>query len=165
MANGMTMSSRQSEILNVLSGFGSAIFAVSSYLNRQGHKYPFMEMNRDGFMFLVMGFTGKEAARTKEAFIEAFNMMEDKVRAFTLDERKQISDLLRANSTMLIGQDNTIRELAPKAEVHDRTMYLGDSMIMTNAAKMLGIRSRSIGPQLAHPRLHPSDPQDSWIPD
>ena len=34
-------------------------------------------MTRDGFMFLVMGFTGSKAARMKEAFIEAFNMLED----------------------------------------------------------------------------------------
>lgn len=34
-----------------------------------------VEMTKDGFMFLVMGFSGKEAARVKEAFIDAFNLM------------------------------------------------------------------------------------------
>ena len=33
-------------------------------------------MTRDGFTFLVMGFTGKVAAQFKEAYIEAFNEME-----------------------------------------------------------------------------------------
>lgn len=33
-------------------------------------------MNRDGFVFLCMGFTGKEDAKWKEACIEAFNAME-----------------------------------------------------------------------------------------
>jgi hypothetical protein len=33
------------------------------------------EMTRDGFTFLAMGFTGKEAARWKEAYIAAFNAM------------------------------------------------------------------------------------------
>jgi len=33
------------------------------------------EMTKDGFMFLVMGFTGKKAAQIKEAFINAFNAM------------------------------------------------------------------------------------------
>ena len=33
-------------------------------------------MTRDGFTFLAMGFTGKVAARFKEAYIEAFNEME-----------------------------------------------------------------------------------------
>lgn len=34
------------------------------------------ELTRDGFSFVAMGFTGKEAARWKEAFIPAFNQME-----------------------------------------------------------------------------------------
>ncbi|PUA41369.1 phage regulatory protein [Pseudomonas protegens] len=33
-------------------------------------------MTRDGFTFLCMGFTGKEAAQWKEAYIDAFNKME-----------------------------------------------------------------------------------------
>lgn len=37
---------------------------------------PFYRMTRDGFTFLCMGFTGKEAARWKEAYIAAFNRME-----------------------------------------------------------------------------------------
>ncbi len=36
---------------------------------------PFYEMTKDGFMFLVMGFTGKKAAAVKEAYINAFNWM------------------------------------------------------------------------------------------
>lgn len=38
-------------------------FEVSNYLNRQGKLMPYAEMTRDGFMFLAMGFTGKEAAK------------------------------------------------------------------------------------------------------
>lgn len=33
-------------------------------------------ITRDGFVFLAMGFTGKEAAKWKEAYIAAFNAME-----------------------------------------------------------------------------------------
>ena len=36
-------------------------------------------MTRDGFTFLVMGYTGERAARFKEAYINAFNMMERKL--------------------------------------------------------------------------------------
>ncbi|HHP0484955.1 TPA: Rha family transcriptional regulator [Vibrio harveyi] len=36
---------------------------------------PFYQMTKDGFMFLVMGFTGKKAAAIKEAYINAFNVM------------------------------------------------------------------------------------------
>lgn len=37
-------------------------------------------VSRDGFMFLAMGFTGKEAAKWKEQFINAFNAMESEIR-------------------------------------------------------------------------------------
>lgn len=39
-------------------------------------KYPVVRMTRDGFTFLCMGFTGKEAAKFKEAYIDAFNQLE-----------------------------------------------------------------------------------------
>lgn len=35
----------------------------------------YYEMTKDGWMFLVMGFTGEKAAKIKEAFITAFNQM------------------------------------------------------------------------------------------
>lgn len=37
-------------------------------------------ITKDGFMFLVMGFTGKKAARLKEAYIAKFNAMEAELR-------------------------------------------------------------------------------------
>lgn len=52
-------------------------FALSSYKSLQNKKLPCFEMTKDGFCFLAMGFTGKEAARWKEAFIDAFNRMEN----------------------------------------------------------------------------------------
>ncbi len=57
-------------------------FAHGSYtLPRTGsQKHPCCEMTRDGFTFLAMGFTGKKAAQWKEAYINAFNEMEEKLR-------------------------------------------------------------------------------------
>nr|WP_275667970.1 Rha family transcriptional regulator [Photobacterium kishitanii] len=37
------------------------------------------QMTKDGFMFLVMGFTGKRAAAVKEAYINAFNKMAEQL--------------------------------------------------------------------------------------
>lgn len=42
---------------------------------------PFYRMTRDGFAFLCMGFTGKEAARWKVAYITAFNQMEQALKS------------------------------------------------------------------------------------
>ncbi|WP_368876755.1 Rha family transcriptional regulator [Proteus vulgaris] len=44
---------------------------------QNGKPQPFYKMTRDGWMMLVMGFTGDEAVKLKEAFINAFNWMAD----------------------------------------------------------------------------------------
>ncbi|WP_052702584.1 Rha family transcriptional regulator [Vibrio sp. S234-5] len=46
---------------------------------QNGKLQPFYQMTKDGFMFLVMGFTGKRAAEIKERYINAFNEMEQKL--------------------------------------------------------------------------------------
>ncbi len=58
-------------------------FVQSSYINEQGKEQPCYRISRDGFTFLAMGFTGKEAAQWKEAYIEAFNLMERELLART----------------------------------------------------------------------------------
>lgn len=49
-------------------------FEESKYTNDQGKKQPCMNMTRDGFVFLVMGYRGKKAAQFKEAYIKRFNI-------------------------------------------------------------------------------------------
>ncbi|HED4877397.1 TPA: Rha family transcriptional regulator [Stenotrophomonas maltophilia] len=48
-------------------------FEINDLAN--GKPEPVVQMTKDGFMFLVMGFTGPKAAEVKEAFINAFNEM------------------------------------------------------------------------------------------
>jgi Rha family phage regulatory protein len=56
--------------------FRGVNFNGSAYVSEQGKEMPEYTITRDGFMYLVMGFTGKAAAQWKEKFIEAFNTME-----------------------------------------------------------------------------------------
>lgn len=55
--------------------FAERNFALGSYRDGNGQSRPMYELTRDGFTFLVMGFTGKEAARWKEAYIGLFNQL------------------------------------------------------------------------------------------
>jgi Rha family phage regulatory protein len=55
--------------------FNQRNFAPVEYADAKGEKRPAYEMTKDGFMFLVMGFTGKAAAEVKELYINAFNFM------------------------------------------------------------------------------------------
>ncbi len=58
-------------------------FALSEYVRKNGNirsTYPMYYLTRDGFTLLAMGFTGKVALRFKEAYITAFNRMEEMLR-------------------------------------------------------------------------------------
>jgi Rha family phage regulatory protein len=68
--------------LDCSSNFLKRNFAFSTY-RPDGAKrdYPCANMTRDGFTFLVMGFTGHDAAIWKERYIEAFNRMEVELRS------------------------------------------------------------------------------------
>ena len=59
--------------------FTALNFAVSEYIDSTGRTLPCYNITRDGFVFLAMGFTGKEAAKFKEAYIMAFNRMEQEL--------------------------------------------------------------------------------------
>lgn len=61
-------------------GFGASNFGVSSYLSEQNKEMPMFVMSKDGFVLLVMGYTGSEAMRMKKAYIARFNEMEESLR-------------------------------------------------------------------------------------
>jgi len=71
---------RKIQLLDCSEEFGRHNFVQSSYKNGQNKEQPCYKITKDGFMFLVMGFTGKEAAMWKERFIKTFNEMEEKLR-------------------------------------------------------------------------------------
>ena len=68
--------------------FRAANFGLSSYVNEQNKEFPMYEMTKDGFTFLVMGYTGQKAAEFKEAYINAFNTMEAELKS---QQTKQLS--------------------------------------------------------------------------
>jgi Rha family phage regulatory protein len=78
---------RHDDVLRKLRGldcspeFTARNFAGSEYTDPTGRKLPFYEVTKDGFVFLVMGFTGAKAARVKEAYINAFNWMAEQLAA------------------------------------------------------------------------------------
>ena len=62
---------------------------------------PAFRITRDGFVFLAMGFTGKEAAAWKEAYILAFNQMEA--------ELKRIKYAVNPDDALTAAQAETLR--------------------------------------------------------
>lgn len=66
---------RDIEALECSPEFRGSNFGLSSYISEQNKELPMFELTKDGFMFLVMGYLGKRAAKIKEAYIMAFNQM------------------------------------------------------------------------------------------
>ena len=67
--------------LECSSQFHERNFTLCHEINelQNGKPQPFYKINRDGFSFLCMGFTGKEASIWKENYIDAFNQMENHI--------------------------------------------------------------------------------------
>ena len=71
--------------------FRESNFGLSSYKSAQGKTLPMYEVTRDGFTLLAMGYTGKEAMKFKEDYINAFNTMENELkRIYTERQQWQI---------------------------------------------------------------------------
>ena len=79
-------------------------------------------MNRDGFTLLAMGFTGKESLAWKLKYIQAFNFMEEKLKA---QEIKDAMPVLDARTMEAQARLNNSRVDAAKL-----LMKLGDKASM-----------------------------------
>lgn len=140
-------------------------------------KDPAFRMTRDGFTFLCMGFTGKEAAKWKEAYIVAFNTMEQALRAQPVqqDERALLRFAIRTLELMRDRQTNQLPRLSTEEIVQhylnveslDRatpeqvkqalTFIQGQIIGEGNAAKVLpGIAGSSIAKDLLYGLLRTS---------
>lgn len=98
-------------------------FALSSYKDPSGRSLRSIDMTRDGFSLLAMGFTGQEAAKWKIKYIAAFNQLEEqKLRNVEYEDRLakiearclSLEDENRALTDLLLEQRAPIALPAPK---------------------------------------------------
>ncbi|MCQ4052337.1 Rha family transcriptional regulator [Aeromonas sp. SG16] len=77
---------RHSDVMRAISNlecsasFNERNFALVEYRDGKGEARPEYLITKDGMAFLVMGFTGKQAAQFKELYILAFNWMAEQIR-------------------------------------------------------------------------------------
>ncbi|SFY16238.1 Rha family transcriptional regulator [Azotobacter vinelandii] len=69
-------------------------FVPVEYVDAKGEKRPMYELTKDGFMFVVMGFTGQKADQMKEAFINAFNWMAEQLRRLAMTYSQRRNELM-----------------------------------------------------------------------
>ena len=117
-------------------------FIRASYKDASGKENPMYYLTRDGFSFVVMGFTGKKAAEWKWKYIEAFNAMEriltERQTAVWLETRKA-GKLTRKSET------DVIKELIEYAKAQGSRN--ADMLYMTYsklANKIAGISKRDL---------------------
>jgi len=132
--------------LNCSNDFKGRNFAPNKNKDLTGEYTESVDMTRDGFTFLVMGFTGEKAAQWKEAYINAFNDMEAKLRGKAINVRDpgQLSaiaiQLIEVNQEL----EAKIAEAQPKVEAFDRIADSDGSFCVTDAAKALQMRPKDL---------------------
>ena len=88
--------------------FSRSNFRQSTYKNSRGKTYPEYHITEKGFNLLVMGFTGKEAALYKVAFVEAFDAMQKHLFEKKQDWIYQLQESVAEERRLLM--DNVIPE-------------------------------------------------------
>lgn len=76
--------------------FNARNFAAVEYVDKKGELRPAFEMTKDGFMLLVMGFSGVKAMRIKESYIEAFNWMTEQLHLEAFTVTAELNEATRA---------------------------------------------------------------------
>lgn len=134
---------RHTEVLRTIQNlecspeFRQRNFASAEYLDKQGKPRPMIEMTKDGFTFIAMGFTGKEAAKFKEDYINAFNEMHDFLNS------EQLSLIAQFNKALLEFEQAS--DIASQA---GRNLALFGRKIKPLAAEKVAELERQIQPLL-----------------
>lgn len=143
---------RAIETLECSEEFGRANFGLANYLDKQGKPRPMYNVFRNGLVWLVMGFTGPEAAQYKEAYIRAFDMMEGKLKELqTLPEPRETVTMDKVEADNLkLRVENAEMRLAlltgqtPPRRRNWQTEEVSRLIILTRQ----GLKSKGIGEKL-----------------
>ena len=142
---------RDIESLSCSEFFRAANFGVSFIIRdlpNGGHKQErYYEMTKDGFSFLVMGYTGAKAGEFKEKFINEFNrrdallknddyilMRSQQILQKRVEAAEQRVKALEADNQQ---KDAKIAKLQPKADFADAAFITDDKVDIGMAAEIL----------------------------
>ena len=115
----------------------SKMFSKGEYTNSQNKRQPMYYLNRDGFTFIAMGFTGRKADEFKLKYIDAFNRMEEQIK-----QQPAQYKLPQTFSEALIELAKEVKKnevLKPKAEKYDRYLSNKGLITITEIAKEYGM--------------------------
>jgi Rha family phage regulatory protein len=109
---------RDIEKLSCSDEFRAANFGDSSYVSQQNKELPMCIMTKDGFTFLVMGYTGKKAGKFREEYIKAFNAMEKALKGQAKPKSRE--ELLVESAQLLLEQSKRIEKVESRLDAMER---------------------------------------------
>lgn len=115
-------------------------FMLNNYTDNSGKTNKEYLLTRDGFSFLVMGFTGKKANQWKIKYIEAFNKMEEYIKS---TPKLLPTNFKEALQQLLVEVEEKeklqleIKELEPKAKFAETIVSNEKSIDVGSMAKLL----------------------------
>lgn len=149
---------RDIETLSCSAEFNAANFGVINYTDSRGRIQKAYEITKDGFSFLVMGYTGAKAAQFKEMFIAEFNrreallksddyilMRSQQILQKRLDAAEQRVQMLECENE---AQKKELQEAAPKVSYYDETLQSVNTLTTTQIAKELGLDAPKLNQKL-----------------
>ena len=149
---------RDIENLTCSEEFRQSNFGLSSYTSIQNKELPAYEMTKDGFSFLVMGYTGEKAGQFKETFIIEFNKREALLHnddyivlrgMEILNKRnRELEQRNAAQAEQIALQHEAIKHQAPKVEYYDEVLDSEGLISTTIIAKDLGMSANSLNKRL-----------------
>lgn len=135
---------RHGDVIEKIENFserGRRNFGMTSYIDTFNRTQKMYEMNRDGFTFLVMGFTGEKADNFKLDFIDGFNKLENELRQLQQFKLPQtFSEALRLLADETEAKEKLqlqLIEQKPKIEFYEAVTGSKDTIDMGSVAKVL----------------------------
>ena len=125
-------------------------FVQSAYTNEQNKSQPEYLITRDGFILLVMGYTGEKAMRFKKAYIAAFNEMESRFAPRNYKEALLALVAAEEKKEALEVQNKVLQLTADKYEGQTDTVGLYKA---GEIAKELGISAKRLNDFLHNCRV------------
>ena len=106
-------------------------------------KEKYFVTTKSGFVFLVMGFTGKQAGQFKEDYINAFDKMEESIKRLSKSPEipqsyPEALELAAKQARQLEAKEKEIKQLEPKASYAERVLEQDNQKVdIGQAAKLL----------------------------
>lgn len=114
-------------------------FVLITYTDSRNRQKPKYLITQDGFAFLVMGYTGKEAARFKEMYINEFNRMREQLTKPQLPQNyKEALVALLEQVELTEKLQQQIEADRPKVALYDTAMNAHNNFTMERVSKTLG---------------------------